>query len=96
MIQRTETWLKSKIKEVTTTKSAGKSSTKNNNNSQEGTSISAIKSSIPTSSGSLHNTQGGDDGEYPDKRVDLTSACEANAVTKKKRSKPKEKTLKPI
>ena len=57
VIQQTETWLKSKIKEVTTTKSAGKNSTKNNNNSQEGTSISAIQSSIPTSSsGSLHST----------------------------------------
>ena len=96
MIQRTETWLKNKIKEVTATKSTGASSTKKNNNSQEGTSISAIQSSIPTSSGSLHNTQGGDDGEDPDKRVDLTSTCEANAVTGKKRSKPKGKALKPI
>ena len=69
MIQQTETWLKNKIKEVTSTKSMRGSSTKNNNNSQVGTSVSAIQSSVPTSSGSLHSTHGhgGDDGEDPDK-----------------------------
>ena len=96
MIQQTETWLKNKVKEVTATKSTGRSSAKNNNNSQEGTSLSAILSSIPTTSGSLHSTQGGDDGEDLDKGVDLVLACELNLVIRKKRSKPKEKTLKPI
>ena len=74
----------------------GRSSTKNNNNSQEGTLVSAIQSSIPMSSSSLHSAQGGDDGEDLDKRVDLASTCEVNAVTRNKRSKLKEKILKPI
>ena len=59
-------------------------------------SVSVIPSFIPTSSGPLHSTQGGDDGEDPNKGVDLVLACELNGVTRKKRSKPKEKTLKPI
>ena len=78
------------------TRSTRRGSEKKNNNSQEGTSVSAIPSSIPTSSGALHSTLGGDDVEDPDKGIDLVSTCELNAITRKKRSKPKEKTLKPI
>lgn len=40
--------------------------------------------------------QGGYDGEDLDKGVDLVSAYDLNIVTKKKRSKPKDKTLKKI
>ena len=96
MIWRTESWLKNKIKEATATKSTGKGSAKKNTNSQEGTSALAIPSSFPTSSGSSHSTQGGDDGEDPDKRVDLVLACELNIVISKRRSKSKKNALKPI
>lgn len=96
VIQRTENWLKNKVKEATATRSTGKDNAKKNDNSQVGTSVSAIPSSVPTSSGSFHSTQGGDDGEDPNKRVDLVSACELNIATKKKRSKPRDKALKPI
>ena len=96
VIQQTENWLKNKVKEATATRSKGRGNAKKNNNSQEGTSVSAIPSSIPTSLGSLHSTRGGDDGEDADKGVDLVSACELNVVARKRRSKPKEKTLKPI
>ena len=96
MIWRTESWLKNKIKEATTTKSTGKGSARKNANSQEGTSALAIPSSFPTSSSSSHSTQGGDDGEDPDKGVDLVLACELNAVIRKRRSKSKKIALKPI
>ena len=45
-----------------TTRSIGRGNENKNNNSHEGTSVLAISSSIPTSFGSLHSTQGGDDG----------------------------------
>ena len=96
MIQQTKNWLKNKFKELTATKSPKRSSANNNNNSQKGTSVSVILSSITMFLGSLHSTQGGDVSEDLDKQVNLTSACELNAIARKKRSKPKEKALKLI
>ena len=66
------------------TRSIGRGNEKKNNNSHEGTSVSVISSSIPTSFGPLHNTQGGDDGEDLDKEVDLILVCELHEVTMKR------------
>ena len=67
------------------TRSIGRGNENNNNNSHEGTSVLATSSSIPTSFGSLHSTQGGDDGEDLDKEVDIILVCELHVVTMKRR-----------